>query len=93
MKMFGVACKEVAELVASDRLRERSWRLRMQVRLHLLTCALCRRYVAQIRALGEQARRLADSVSPSAERVEKLQEDILGKLGLDDEEPPPHPRS
>ncbi len=52
-----ISCKEVAQLVASDGLEEAGWGERLRVRLHHLMCRRCRRYAAQMRALGEYARK------------------------------------
>lgn len=82
MKMMGLTCKEVTELVGSDTLREQSWRTRLQVRLHLLMCSLCRRYAAQIRALGTQARKIMSENPPSDAQVERMKEAILQRLDV-----------
>ena len=49
-------CREVTRLVASDEIKAAGWGRRLSVRLHLFTCRKCRRYVAQLRALGVYAR-------------------------------------
>lgn len=80
--MMGLTCKDVTELIGSDTLREQSWRTRLQVRLHLLMCSLCRRYAAQIRALGKQARRVMSEHPSSDAEVERVKEAILRRLDV-----------
>ena len=43
--------------MASDELDAARWRSRAAVRLHLFMCKECRRYKAQMRALGNAARK------------------------------------
>lgn len=53
-----LSCKEVARQIASEEFAEaRGWQ-RFQVRLHLLMCHHCRRYAAQLRAIGRAAQSL-----------------------------------
>ncbi len=49
------SCKEVARLVASEELVDAGWLTRAAVRLHLMRCHHCRRYAAQLRAIGAAA--------------------------------------
>jgi hypothetical protein len=51
-------CHEVAQLVASGALASSGWRQRMTVRLHVVMCVHCRRYVAQLRRMGDAVRDL-----------------------------------
>ncbi len=53
-----LSCNEICRLVAGDELAEAGWRRRLEGRLHLLMCRYCRRYEAQLRAIGVTARRL-----------------------------------
>ncbi|MGH7559711.1 MAG: anti-sigma factor [Gemmatimonadales bacterium] len=53
------SCREVAALVASDRLDELGALRRLLIRLHLLGCDHCRRYTRELRAAGAALRRLA----------------------------------
>jgi anti-sigma factor ChrR (cupin superfamily) len=53
-----MTCKEVSTAVASEDLPRFSWRKRIGVRLHLLMCRHCRRYAAQLAAIGNAVRRL-----------------------------------
>ncbi len=51
-------CREVVELVGTDRLATASLRERVGVRMHLLMCRHCRAYVRSLRRLAEMARQL-----------------------------------
>ncbi|RMH22326.1 MAG: anti-sigma factor [Acidobacteria bacterium] len=51
-------CRQVARMLASDDLAAAGWRTRLAVRLHLALCRHCRRYAAQLAAIGEAARNL-----------------------------------
>lgn len=51
-------CKEVARRIASDEFAEAVWTERLAVRLHLFMCRHCRRYAAQLRAIGVAARKI-----------------------------------
>ena len=53
-----LTCKEMATAIGRDEWRTASWRRRLALRLHLLMCSACRRYAAQIRAIGTAARSL-----------------------------------
>lgn len=51
-------CREVTRLHASDELASAPWRTRLGVRLHLMLCRHCRRYVRELARIGEAARAL-----------------------------------
>ena len=72
-------CKELARLVASDELEDARLATRLSVRLHLVMCRHCRRYAAQIRALGEAARRALSREDPgsNADAVERIKRSLL----------------
>ena len=53
-----LTCKDVATAIGRDEWRIASWRRRLALRLHLLMCSHCRRYAAQIQAIGTAARSL-----------------------------------
>lgn len=55
-------CKEAAELASRALDTRLSWRATVQLRLHLVICAACRRYSAQLRIMRTAMRRLADKV-------------------------------
>lgn len=47
-----LSCKEVTRLLAGDELEGAGWVRRLVTRVHLLRCQYCRRYAAQLRAIG-----------------------------------------
>ena len=70
-----LSCRQVSQLIASDELAGASWTRRLGVRFHLLMCRHCRRYEAQLRAIGVTARRLLhrpeEGDRATLERLEK----------------------
>jgi hypothetical protein len=64
-------CKEVTTAVASDDIARRPWRERLMVRLHLMMCRHCRRYAAQLAAIGDAARRLFRREPPPSDSLER----------------------
>ncbi len=70
------SCKEVARLIASEELVDAGWLRRALVRLHLLRCHRCRRYAAQLRAIGAAARDRWGS-GPDEQALERLERSIL----------------
>ncbi len=70
-----LSCKEISRSIASDELAGASWTRRLGVRFHLLMCRHCRRYEAQLRAIGATARRLfhrpEEGDQATLERLEK----------------------
>ena len=70
-------CKDVTRKIARDELAEAGWRERLGVRLHLLLCRHCRRYVAQLRAIGAAAQNLWGSRSEDPPKLERLERRIL----------------
>ena len=51
-------CREVTRLHASDELATAPLRTRLGVRLHLLLCRHCRRYVRELARIGQATRAL-----------------------------------
>ncbi len=80
-------CKDVTRKIASDELAEAGWGERLGVRLHLLLCHHCRRYVAQLRSIGTAARNLWGSRSQDPPTLERLEPRIL-ELSLSGPEDP-----
>jgi hypothetical protein len=70
-------CKDVATAIGQDDLRTVPWWRGLPLRLHLLMCRHCRRYAAQIRAIGTAARRLFREHGEDPQTLERLQETIL----------------
>ncbi len=46
------SCSETAELISQGRDQDLAWHQRMGVRVHLVMCALCRRYERHLEFLG-----------------------------------------
>ncbi len=78
-----LTCKEVTKAIATDELSEAGIRRRLAVRLHLLQCRYCRRYAAQIRAIGEAARGLFGQATDSGS-LEDLKARILSQAPKSD---------
>ncbi len=72
-----LSCKDVARKIASDEFQGAGWRERLGVRLHLLLCRHCRRYVAQLRSIGTAARNLWGLHSEDPHKLERLERRIL----------------
>jgi len=53
-----IRCRHVARLVSTGELSESSLRTRAAVRLHLMMCDHCRRFVRQVARLGDAVREL-----------------------------------
>ena len=74
-----LTCKNVATAIGRDEWRAAPrWR-RVAIRLHLLICRHCRRYAAQIRALGTAARSLLREHGEDPTVLERLHETILSR--------------
>ncbi len=72
-----LTCKDVATAIGRDEWRAAPrWR-RLALGLHLLMCPHCRRYAAQIRAIGAAARRLFREHGEDPKVLERLHETIL----------------
>ena len=72
-------CKNVATAIGQDDVRTLPWWRGLALRLHLLMCPHCRRYAAQIRAIGTAARRLFREHGEHPQTLERLHETILGR--------------
>ena len=72
-----LSCREVARLIASGELAAAGWRRRLVVRFHLAMCRYCRRYAAQLRAIGESARRMLRSGDADPATLDRLERAIL----------------
>ena len=73
-------CRELTRMLACDELVEAGWSQRLEGRVHLLMCRHCRRYAAQLGALGAWARRSWGAKAEDAERLEQLQGRILQRF-------------
>lgn len=57
-----IRCRDVAELLTSDRLREAGLWTRLQVRMHLSMCRHCARLAQQVEQMGVAASKLAAAI-------------------------------
>ena len=72
-----LTCKDVATAIGRDEGRAAPrWR-RLALRLHLLMCPHCRRYAAQIRAVGTAVRSLIRAQGENPKTLERLKKTIL----------------
>jgi hypothetical protein len=74
-------CKEVTRLYASDDIRSAPWRTRLGVRIHLMLCRHCRRYVRELGRIGEAVRDLVKDTSEHAGRNDALARRVLRESG------------
>ncbi len=72
-----LSCKEVTRKIASDEFAEAGWGERLAVRLHLFLCRHCRRYAAQLLAIGAAARELCGPPAHDPSTLERLERQIL----------------
>ena len=72
-----MTCKEATRVIASEEFAEAGWGRRLGVRLHLLMCRHCRRYAAQLRALGAYARKRWGPHTEDSDTLQRLERDIL----------------
>ena len=72
-----LTCKEVAKTIAQDESGRVGWTRNLAVRLHLLMCQHCRRYAAQIQAIGTSVRSLLREHSDDSKAVARLKAAIL----------------
>ncbi len=73
-------CKDVATGIGQDDLRTVPWWRGLALRLHLLMCPHCRRYDAQIRAIGTANRSLFREHGEDRKALARLHETILSLL-------------
>jgi hypothetical protein len=71
-----LSCREVTQLVAGEQLARAGLGTRLSLRLHLLMCNHCRKYVDQLRQIGRAARQLADGDPKVAAAVRRVTERI-----------------
>lgn len=71
-----IACREATALISQGLDAHLGWRQRLALRLHLLICRWCRRYLVQVHLLrqalrsqaGDPARLAASGMPPEARR-------------------------
>ncbi len=57
-----IRCRNVAELLTSDRLRNAGFGTRLQVGMHLWMCRHCARLARQVKLMGAAAAKLAAAI-------------------------------
>lgn len=72
-------CDEVTRLCASEAIDAAPLWTRISVRVHLMMCRSCRRYVRELAALGEAARRLMAS-TPDPPDADDVEERIVARI-------------
>ncbi len=73
-----LACNEVTRLWASEEIRSATLARRIAVRMHLMMCRHCRRYVRELALIGEGARVAAEASTDDAIR-ERLERRLRGE--------------
>lgn len=74
-------CRDVTRLVASEEIRTAPWMTRIGVRLHLVFCRHCRRYVRELARIGAAVRDLYRDAADEPDREEAVIRAILGPSG------------
>jgi hypothetical protein len=77
-----LSCREVTTLHAADEIQHATWKTRMGVRLHLMMCRHCRRYVRELARIGAAVRALYAGV-PDQARDEALLRRVIDSLRED----------
>ena len=67
-----ISCKNVAELLTSDRLQSQSWWKRAEVRLHFAMCDFCSRLARQLEQLRSSARQMRDQNEADGDLEDRL---------------------
>jgi hypothetical protein len=79
-----MTCREVTLVITRGELESESAGRREALRLHLVTCPSCRRYAAQLRALGESAQQLLGKENADLGSLERLRSAIFRRAEPDD---------
>jgi hypothetical protein len=75
-----LSCNEVTRLYASDALGRAPLRQRLAVRLHLMMCDQCSRYVKELRLIAAAARRHFEQMMPEPKRLATLERSIKDQI-------------
>jgi len=79
MKMPGMySCREVHQHASMGTAEDLGAWDRLRFRMHLMMCHHCARYVRQMRALGEHARRILGT-APTPDRCRELEERVMAR--------------
>jgi len=84
-----LSCKDVTDLASKSLDAPLTWRQRCGMRLHLLFCRLCRRYVRNLRFLEQALRRARDEKLECFSADDKLSEEARDRIqrALQDKNP------
>jgi hypothetical protein len=74
-------CKDVHRIVAEDLGENPGLMRRIEIKMHLLMCGKCSRYVEQIGAIGESIRRLCAPRPGDGELAARLETEIMAGCG------------
>lgn len=73
-------CDEVTRLCASEGLNRASIYVRVAVRVHLVMCRWCSRYIRELAAIGSATRELTRETKDEAARTEALVGRVLSEV-------------
>ncbi len=74
-----LTCRDLTRMIASEEFAEAGWRRQLVVRFHLAMCRHCRRYAAQLRAIGKAARRMLRGGDADPATLDRLERAILDR--------------
>lgn len=75
-----MTCEQLSNWIAGDRLPQASWRRRLAVRLHLVMCQDCRRYVRQLRIIAAEARQWWSAIGRHESSLGILEQKIVQEV-------------
>lgn len=75
-----LSCQQVVRMVSSGELEDAGWLRRLSARMHFFMCRHCRRYEAQIRAVGTMAHKVYGSAPDDPAALRRLEADILSRI-------------
>jgi len=78
-------CNEVTRLCASEDIRRASFGKRMAVRLHLMMCSSCQRYVRELKVIGDAVRGISREAPDDEARADALIRRVLSDTAQSDE--------
>ena len=71
------SCEDLARAVSDGSYVEGAWHARVRLRLHMISCWICRRYAAQIRWIDQAA---ASALAPSPGADADFKRRLIGRL-------------
>ena len=73
-------CRDISGLVASGELENVGWIKKLEIRMHLMMCAHCSRYLAPIHAIGQGARFLIRGQEADPEQIQRMEQEVLDRV-------------